>query len=101
MTVQAVPEKQKPAAHILDSQITEGDTYMKVSLTFDPGAEQASYKLYQFTGETLDQNTDMVINEGSLYRSETNKSLYLGTGKLKAGAKLQVVLTVDGAGSIV
>ena len=41
---------------------------MKVSLTFDPGAEQASYKLYQFTGETLDQNTDMVINEGSLYR---------------------------------
>lgn len=97
VTVQAVPEKQKPAAHILDSQITEGDTYMKVSLTFDPGAEQASYKLYQFTGETLDQNTDMVINEGSLYRSETNKSLYLGTGKLKAGAKLQVVLTVDGA----
>lgn len=96
-TIQAAPEKEKPKAEILDKQITAGDTYLRAALTFDAaGADNASYALYQFTGETLDTNTAVRLSGGSLYRSETNKSIYLGSGKLVVGAKLQLVLTVDG-----
>ena len=94
--IQVVPEKQKPAASILDSAVTAGDTYVKASLTFDSSAENVTYKLYQFTEDTLDTDTAVLISSGDLYRSETNRSIYVGTGKLEAGANLQIVLTADG-----
>ena len=95
--IQAAPEKQKPVAKILDNQITAGDTYLKASLTFDSSANSASYQLYQFEGDELEPNTAVRLSGGTLYRSETDKSIYLGSGRLAIGAKLQLVLTVDGA----
>lgn len=94
--IQTVPEKQKPAASILDSTVTAGDTYVKASLTFDASAANVTYKLYQFTGDTLDTDNATLLSSGYLYRSETNKSIYLGTGKLEVDATLQIVLTADG-----
>lgn len=94
--IQVVPEKQKPQVRILDETITAGDTQLKASLTFDSSVDEASYVLYQFEGETLDRDEAQVISEGSLYRSETNRTIYMGSGKLKEGAKLQMILTADG-----
>lgn len=94
--IQVVPEKQKPQVRILDETITAGDTQLKASLTFDSSVDEASYVLYQFEGETLDRDEAQVISEGSLYRSETNRTIYMGSGKLKEGASLQMILTADG-----
>ncbi|MCI8608085.1 MAG: DUF3783 domain-containing protein [Firmicutes bacterium] len=93
--ITAMPEKEKPVAQILDSRITEGDTYLKASVTFDSSVSQGSYVLYQFTGEELNPATATKLSSGNLYRSETSKSIYLGTGKLEIGANLQLVLTAD------
>ena len=94
--IQVVPEKQEPQTRILDEVVTAGDTQIKVSMTFDPSVDDAFYTLYQFEGETLDKEEAQVLSQGSLYRSETNRNIYMGAGKLKEGAKLQMILTADG-----
>lgn len=65
-------------------------------MRFDSSISSADYKLYQFTGDTLDTETATVLTYGSLYKSQTNYTLYMGIGRLKAGSHLQLVLTAGG-----
>lgn len=95
-TVQAAPEKEKPVATILTQKVTAGMTTLYANLRFDNRIHTADYKLYQFEGNTLDLSTATLLVSGSLYNSQTKQSLYMGTGKLKAGSKLQLVLTAGG-----
>ena len=94
--IQAMPEKQQPDARIIDETITAGDTQLKASLTIDPSTDNANFVHYKFTGDTLDTETAAVLSSGILYRSDTNRIIYLGTGRIAAGDKLQIVLTADG-----
>ena len=92
--IQPEPEKVKPTVSITSSKVTAGMTHIKAASNFDSSFSQASFKLYQFTGETLDTENDKVISSGSVYYSNRgNVSFYCG-GKLTAGAKLQLVMTV-------
>ena len=95
-TIQAAPEKEKPVATILTQKVTAGMTTLYANLRFDSRIHTADYKLYQFEGNTLDLSTATLLVSGSLYNSQTKQSLYIGTGKLKAGSKLQLVLTAGG-----
>lgn len=95
-TIQAAPEKEKPVATILTQKVTAGMTTLYANLRFDSRIHTADYKLYQFEGNTLDLSTATLLVSGSLYNSQTKQSLYMGTGKLKAGSKLQLVLTAGG-----
>lgn len=92
--IQAAPQKDVPVARILDNQITAGDTYLRASLTFDSSTDNASYKLYQFTGDELDTSTATLLSSGSMYRSESNRSIYLGSGKLVG--RFQIAAGADG-----
>ena len=95
-TIKAAPEKEKPKAQILDREITAGDTKLKASMTFDESVSSATYTLYQYEGETLDTDKAQALSSGSLYRSDTNRTIYLGQGRIKVGSNLQLVLTADG-----
>ncbi len=97
VTVAAAPEKEAPAAYILTQRVTAGMTRLTASLRFDSSINSADYKLYQFTGDTLDTETAQLLSYGSLYRSTTNQTISLGIGRLQAGSKLQLVLTAGGA----
>ncbi len=96
VTVGKAPEKEPPAAYLLDQKVTAGMTKVAATMKFDSSVRSADYKLYQFEGETLDPETAQVLYSGSLYRSATNQDLYVGAGKLKSGSKLQLVLTAGG-----
>ena len=95
-TIQAAPEKAKPKAQILDKEITAGDTKLKASMTFDKSVSSATYKLYQYEGDTLDPDKAEVLSSGSLYSSDASRTIYLGQGRIKVGSSLQLVLTADG-----
>ena len=92
VTVQAVPEKQKPTVSILDRQITAGDTKMTASIQFDNSLDEATYTLYQFSGDTLDPATAEVLYTRALWRSSPSETLPI-RGKIKVGSHLQIVLT--------
>lgn len=51
--------------------------------------------LYQFEGEEFDTEIAQSLASGTL-TSGGQTSLYVGIGRLKAGSKLQLVLTTDG-----
>ena len=84
-TIKAAPEKAKPKAQILDREITAGDTKLKASMTFDESVSSATYTLYQYEGETLDTDKAKALSSGSLYRSDTNRTIYLGQGRIEGG----------------
>lgn len=70
-------------------------THIKAASNFDSSFSQASFKLYQFAGETLDTENDKVISSGSVYYSNRgNVKFLLQAGNWTAGAKLQLVMTV-------
>ena len=95
-TVQAAPEKIKPAVQLVTKKVTAGMTKLYAAMTIDSGVNNASYTIYQFTGDTLDISTATVLSSGTLYRSQSKETVPLGRGKLIPGAKLQIVLTADG-----
>ncbi len=99
VSVAAPPEKQKPIATITSKKVTAGMTTLGASLTFDP-ADEATYTLYRFTEDTLDEalaaGSAVKLTSGTLYRSQAAWSLYMGTGKIAAGDKLQIVLQAGG-----
>ena len=97
VTVGKAPEKEAPAAYLLDQKVTAGMTKVTATMKFDSSIRSADYKLYQFEGETLEPETAQVLCSGSLYRSATTQELYVGAGKLKSGSKLQLVLTAGNA----
>ena len=84
VTVEAAPEKQKPSAYLLTQKVTAGMTNLTASMRFDSSIKYAEYKLYQFDGDTLNAETAEVLVSGGLYRSQTNQTLYVGVGRLKA-----------------
>lgn len=74
--------------------ITAGMTKTKGTITFDKNAKNISYKIYQFEGESLDEETAEVLSESRVYL-QGSTTIPLGWGKLKAGSKLQLVVTAD------
>ena len=95
-TVQAAPEKIKPAVQFVTKKVTAGMTKLYASMTIDSSVNNASYTIYQFTGNTLDVSNATALSSGTLYRSQSKETVPLGRGKLIPGAKLQIVLTADG-----
>ena len=95
-TVQAAPEKIKPAVQLVTKKVTAGMTKLYAAMTIDSSVNNASYTIYQFTGDTLDVSTATALSSGTLYRSQSKETVPLGRGKLIPGAKLQIVLTADG-----
>ena len=95
-TVQAAPEKIKPAVQLVTKKVTAGMTKLYAAMTIDSSVNNASYTIYQFTGNTLDVSNATVLSSGTLYRSQSKETVPLGRGKLIPGAKLQIVLTADG-----
>ena len=95
-TVQAAPEKIKPAVQFVTKKVTAGMTKLYAAMTIDSSVNNASYTIYQFTGDTLDSSTATALSSGTLYRSQSKETVPLGRGKLIPGAKLQIVLTADG-----
>ena len=91
-TIEAAPEKDKPIAYILDSKLTAGMTCIKANLMFDSSLT-ADYAVYQFEGKELNTATVTRLASGTLYKSATNQEIYVGVGKFKVGAKVQIVLT--------
>ncbi len=91
-TIEAAPEKDKPIAYILDSKLTAGMTRIKANLKFDSSLT-ADYAVYQFEGKELNTATATRLARGTLYKSATNQGIYVGVGKFKVGAKVQIVLT--------
>ena len=71
-------------------------TKLYAAMTIDSSVNNASYTIYQFTGDTLDVSTATALSSGTLYRSQSKETVPLGRGKLIPGAKLQIVLTADG-----
>ena len=96
VTVTGAAEKEKPTAYLLTQKVTAGMTSLSATMRFDSSISSADYKLYQFIGDTLDTETATVLTYGSLYKSQTNYTLYMGIGRLKAGSHLQLVLTAGG-----
>ncbi len=74
--------------------ITAGMTKTKGTITFDKNAKNISYKIYQFEGESLDEETAEVLSESRVYL-QGSTTIPLGWGKLKAGSKLQLAVTAD------
>lgn len=95
-TVQAAPEKIKPAVQLVTKKVTAGMTKLYAAMTIDSSVNNANYTIYQFTGDTLDISTATALSSGTLYRSQSKETVPLGRGKLIPGAKLQIVLTADG-----
>lgn len=99
VSVAAPPEKQKPAAQITSKKVTAGMTTITAALTFDP-ADEGAYTLYRFTGDSLDaaleEGSATALSSATLYRSDPSRSIYLGTNKISAGDKLQLVLRAGG-----
>ena len=95
-TVQAAPAKIKPAVQLVTKKVTAGMTKLYAAMTIDSSVNNASYTIYQFTGDTLDISTATALSSGTLYRSQSKETVPLGRGKLIPGAKLQIVLTADG-----
>ena len=95
-TVQAALEKIKPAVQLVTKKVTAGMTKLYAAMTIDSSVNNASYTIYQFTGDTLDISTATALSSGTLYRSQSKETVPLGRGKLIPGAKLQIVLTADG-----
>lgn len=87
------PEKVKPTVEITSAKVTAGMTRVQATADFDSSISQASFKLYQFTGEELDVDTDQVISSGSVYYSGRKSIGFYCKGKLTVGAKLQLVMT--------
>ena len=90
------PEKVKPTVTITSTKVTAGMTHVQAAADFDSSISQASFKLYQFTGDELDVENDQVISSGSVYYSGRKSIGFYCRGKLTAGAKLQLVMTADG-----
>ena len=95
-TVQAAPEKIKPAVQFVTKKVTAGMTKLYAAMTIDSSVNNASYTIYQFTGDALDVSTATALSSGTLYRSQAKETVPLGRDKLVPGAKLQIVLTADG-----
>ena len=95
VTIEAAPEKDPSAAYIRSQKITAGMTTVDVTMMFDKSVKNSSYVLYQFEGEELDTEIAQSLASGTL-TSGGQTSLYVGIGRLKAGSKLQLVLTTDG-----
>lgn len=95
-TVQAAPEKIKPAVQFVTKKVTAGMTKLYASMTIDSSVNNASYTIYQFAGDTLDVSAATALSSGTLYRSQAKETVPLGRDKLVPGAKLQIVLTADG-----
>ena len=74
--------------------ITAGMTKTKATITFDKNAKNISYKIYQFDGESLDEETAEVLSESRVYLPGST-TIPLGRGKMKPGYKLQLVVTAD------
>ena len=87
------PEKVKPTVEITSAKVTAGMTRVQATADFDSSISQASFKLYQFTGDELDVDTDQVISSGSVYYSGRKSIGFYCKGKLTVGAKLQLVMT--------
>ncbi len=49
-TVQAAPEKIKPAVQFVTKKVTAGMTKLYAAMTIDSSVNNASYTIYQFTG---------------------------------------------------
>ena len=96
VTVAKAPEKEKPSVYLLTQKVTAGMTHVNATMRFDKSVSSASYTLYQFDGDTLDTQTATKLASGTLYTSQTNYSIRIGIGLLKAGSNLQLVLNAGG-----
>ena len=83
-----------PEVQILDKEITAGDTKLNFSAAFDKALDSATYTVYTYTGDQFDKASAEKLTSATLYRSGSN-TVYIA-GKIKAGDKLVVVLTVEG-----
>lgn len=83
-----------------DVTLTQGDRFLSMRWSVDSTAANVSYKVYQFTGDALDEATAEVVGQGTLNASKSSHSgntwASIAGAPLKANAKLQVVLTADG-----
>ncbi len=95
VTIETAPEKDPSVAYIRSQKVTAGMTTVDVTMLFDKSVKDSSYVLYQFDGETLDTENAQKLVSGTL-TAGGQTSLYVGIGRLKAGSKLQLVLTTDG-----
>lgn len=93
VSVQKAPEPERPIARIKDAKVTAGMTTLHAALTFDSNVSEATYTLYRLTA---DGARGEAITSGTLYASVADRSLYLGTGKIAAGDRMQLVLTAGG-----
>lgn len=75
--------------------ITAGQTRATANITFDKRAEKIVAKLYQFNGETLDEETDELLSTND-YIWKPGEITMGCRNKLKAGSKLQLVIDTDG-----
>lgn len=91
--IQAVPEKKAPSVQFTSAKVTPGMTRITAKADFDSSESSADYVVYQFTGETLDKDTAEVLYQGTTTYYGRNSLTIPCRGKLKEGAKLQIVLT--------
>ena len=91
--IQAVPEKKAPSVQFTSAKVTPGMTRITAKADFDSSESSADYVVYQFTEETLDKDTAEVLYQGTTTYYGRNSLTIPCRGKLKEGAKLQIVLT--------
>ena len=75
--------------------ITAGQTRTTANITFDERAESVVAKLYQFSTDTLDEETAELLSTND-YIWKPGEITMGCRNKLKAGSKLQLVIDTDG-----
>lgn len=105
LTVQAAPVIPDPVVTINEKEITEGDTKVRISVSFDRNTvDSARYTAYLFEEDALDKEaeTTKILSSNTVYNT-TNAYVNFNSAHrpLKVGAHIQVVLSVtDNSGVI-
>lgn len=105
LVVQAQVVIPDPTVTINEKAITEGDTKMRLSVSYDrDSVDEARYTAYLYEGDTLDKDapTTKILSSNSIYNtSNTYVNFNSDFCPLKVGAHIQVILTVTDNGGTV
>ncbi|WP_053956403.1 DUF3783 domain-containing protein [Inediibacterium massiliense] len=95
--IQTAPVIKTPTVTINEKEITEGDTKMNVSVTYDKNIKSATYTVYEYEGETLNKEapTTKILNLGIASKwTRFPINFLVDQRPLKPGSKIVVVLKV-------
>lgn len=95
-TIQAAPQIKTPTLAITEAEISEGDVNMKGYIDFEKNYyDEVSYTVYNYTGDTLNTSTAVILAANTLYSPPGSAGFYFKNDALPltAGSKIVIQLT--------